>query len=219
MRSYVFILLAFFILSSCDKGSKEELLTDNGCIQRFIKPLSAHSINPSDLPVVNNLLITNGFDISNLRYFQYIHDTFQTLYPPYVRYDQKQVKADQYTNGLRIFRGEIGALFYNDTLHFKGGKFTNGTSLDTAPQLQLGQVRKLYIDKLEYFEHKGNQYKDSCLKAEFGYINLNRDNTNLPEVLVKAWVVSPQVYDYPVACFKDLNGELLSYSNGIVNFK
>ncbi len=75
------------------------------------------------------------------------------------------------------------------------------------------------MDDVEQFDHKGDQYKDSCLSAEFGYYNVNFDISDVPEVLVKAWKVTTKgsVYpsEYPQACYKDKDGQRLYYDNGI----
>lgn len=195
---------------------------DNGCIERIIVPVTAHVINPSDVSTVNSLFSSNGIDNSKFRYYRYLHDTLQTLYPPYTKYDQKTVRVDQYVNGVRLFTGDLVYNFLNNNLNYRGGDLTNGTSLDTVPKLTLAQIRKMFLDNIEQFDHASSKFKDSCFKAEFGYYNLNAGISYAQEVLVKAWRVTLKnsVFpsEYPVAFYQDSNGKLIYYDNGMRTF-
>src|SRR6185503_15105833 len=108
-----FLIASIFILTAvaCTKSSTD-IPEDNGCIERITVPVTAHSINSSDIPTINSLFNNNGIDNSKFRYYQYVHDTFQTLYPPYTAYDEHMVRADQYTNGLRIFSSGLLYVFW-----------------------------------------------------------------------------------------------------------
>lgn len=210
------------IFTSCS-NSIDDLPEDNGCVERVVVPVSAHSINAADVPTINNLFSKNGIDNSNLRYFRYRHDTLQTQYPPYAQYDQKLVSVDQYVNGVRVFLAGRNFLFLSDNLNFQSSNPTNGTSLNTTPKLNVQQLRKLFLDNIEQFDHEATKYKDSCFKCEFGYYNLNAGISNAPETLVKAWRVTPKnsiaPSEYPLAFYKDDNGELIYYDNGIRTFR
>lgn len=216
------LLLYLLSLAACTKSARD-LAEDNGCIERIIIPVTAHSINSSDVQEVNNLFSSNGIDNSKLRYYRYDRDTLQTQYPPYTKYAEQVVRVDQYTNNLRIFTGDMVYLFLDKHLSYKGGELTKGTSLDATPQLTTGQIRKLFIDDIEQYDHAAAKYKDSCFKAEFGYFNLNAGTGNTQEVLVKAWRVTLKnsVYpsEYPVAYYRDEAGALIYYDNGIRTFK
>jgi hypothetical protein len=207
---------------ACNK-SNTTLPEDNGCIERIVIPVTAHSIKSIDVSTVNSLFINNGIDNSKFRYYQYTHDTLQTLYSPFAKYDQKTLKVEQYTNGLRIFTGDLVYNFLSDKINFKGGNLTNGTTSKTSPQLTLGQIRKLFVDNIEQFDLASNKFRDSCFKAEFGYYNLNAGKSNSQEELVKAWKVtlknSIYLSEYPVAYYQDKNGKLIYYDNGIRTFK
>lgn len=209
------------ILASC--SSSIDLPEDNGCVERVIIPVSAHTINPADVPTINSLFSKHAINNSNLRYVRYRHDTLQTLYPPYAQYDQKLVTVDQYVNGVRVFLAGMNFLFLKDSLSFQTLNPTKGTSLNTVPKLNVRQLRKLILDDIEQFDHDADRYKDSCFKCEFGYFNLNGGTSYVPEVLVKAWRVtlknSIAPSEYPMAFYKDDNGELIYYDNGIRTFR
>ena len=232
MKKVFATAIAFILtLTACTKSdftnslvdTTKALQGDNGCIERIIIPVTAHSINSSDVPTVNNLFTSNGIDNSKFRYYRYIHDTLQTLYPPYTEYDQKTVRVDQYTKGVRIFTEDLVYNFLNNNFNYRGGELTNGTSLDTVPNLTLRQIRKQFLDNIEQFDHAANKFKDSCFRAEFGYYNLNAGISFAQEVLVKAWRVTPKnsVYpsEYPIAFYHDNDGKLIAYDNGIRTFK
>jgi len=218
MKNLVTFCAVFcFISFSCNKDSA--LTEDNGCIERKILPVTAHSISSTEITIADNLFSSAGINNRNYRYYRYTHDTLQTLYPPFTKIDEKGVRVDQFLNRLRIFTGDLAYLFHNDIFHYRGGNLTNGTTLNTTPQLRLGQLRKLFIDNVEQFEHIGNRYKDTCLNAEFGYYNLNTGTSNTPELLIKAWRVTQKNNDYPLAYYQDDDGKLIYYFNGIMTFK
>lgn len=219
MKNLFWIIITYSLtLAACTKSSIN-LPEDNGCVERILIPVTAHSINSLDVPTVNNLFISNGIDNSKFRYYQYIHDTLQTFYPPYTKHDDKIVRVDQYINEVKLFTGDLVYDFLDNSFNHRGGTPTNGTHLNTSPQLKLGQLRKLFIDDIELFDHKGNQYKGSCFNAEFGYFNLNAGTGNTSENIVKAWHLTPKSNLYPEAYYQDNSGQRIYYFNGIETFK
>jgi hypothetical protein len=210
-------------ITTASNDAAKNIQEDNGCIERIVIPVTAHTINSPDVSTVNSLFSSNGIDNSKFRYYRYIHDTLQTLNPPYTKYDQKIVMVDQYTNNVRIFTGDLGYNFLNNSLNFRSGYFTNGTSLDTVPKLTLGQIRKMFLDNIEQFDHAPGDFKNSCFKAEFGYYNLNAGISYAQEVLIKAWRVTLKnsVFpsEYPMAFYQDANGKLIYYDNGTRTFQ
>ena len=219
MKKLFWILITYTLtIVACTK-SNATLSEDSGCIERILIPVTAHSINSVEIPTVNNLFINNGIDNSKFRYYKYIHDTLLTLYSPYAKYDQKTVRFDQYTNGVKLFTGDLVYNFLSNSFNSKGGNITNGTSLNTSAQLTLGRLRKLFVDDIELFDHNGKQYKDSCFNAEFGYYNLNAGTGNTSENLVKAWHLTPKFNSYPEAYYQDIAGKIIYYFNGIETFK
>ncbi len=220
----LFPIVAIYSLTwgACTK-SNTTLPEDSGCVERIVIPVTAHSINSGDVLTVNNLFISNGIDNSGLRYFRYIHDTLQTLYFPYTKYDEKTVLVDQYLNAVNIFTGGLAYHFLNNNFTSRSGHLTHGTFLNATPQLTPEQIRKLFLDNIEQFDHASGKWKDSCFKAEFGYYNLNAGTSNEQEILVKAWKVTAEnsIYpsEYPLAYYQDNAGKLIYYDNGIRVFK
>ena len=223
---YVSCLLVLFCITffSCRKEGEISILEkDNSRIERKTVLVNAHSISDATVAIVNNLFLTNGIPDNKYRYYQYLHDTVQALFPPYAVFDHKTVRADEYTNGLRIFTGQVVFGFKNDILNFTSGNLTKGSFLNTTSQLTLNQLKSLFINDIEQFDHQGNQYQDSCLTAEFGYFNLNAGTGNEQETLVKAWRITTKnsMYpsEYPQAFYNDNDGKLIRYDNGIRSFK
>ncbi len=222
-RLYLVSLTCLLAFISCKKSNlSNSLAEDNGCVERIRVPVTAHSISAAEITIADNLFLTNGIDNSRFRYYLYRNDSFPTMYSP--KYDEKMVNVEQYVNGLLLFWGELGYIFWDNKFHYQSGELSKGTSLDTFPHLTTGQVRKLFLDDLEHFDYAGDKFKDSCFKAEFGYYNLNSGIGYSVENLVKAWKLTPKYTDpsygeYPIAFYQDSDGKTILYNNGIETFK
>src|SRR6266496_3198887 len=151
MKLFFLLAVSFTVtIAACTKSDdKLSLAGDDGCIERVFIQVNDHAINGSDLVTVHNLFVNNGIDDNKFRYYKYTYDTFQTLYPPYTQYDQKNVRVDQYTNGLRILNADLVYTFWNNSFHYRGGNLATGTSLDILPKLTISQIRKLFLDDIE----------------------------------------------------------------------
>jgi hypothetical protein len=216
-----FLIFISLVIFSCKK--ENQLKENNSCTERKIVSANSHLIDRPDIALVNNLFIKNGIDKNNFRYFQYTEDSIQTYFPPYDKFDSKIVRVDQFTNGLRIFNGDLVFSFKNDIFNYRGGSLTSGTKLNNIPNLNLTQLRKLFIDDIKKFNQPLNQNNDTCLYAEFGYFNLNAGTGNITESLIKAWRIKLKnsVYpsEYPEAYYQDNDGKLIYFDNGIRTFK
>ena len=217
----IIIALVAFAFLSCSKEDEAPVKKPApgfGYIERKFVPLNAHSISNAEVVAVSLLFTSNGINKGNFRYLQYLNDSLQISYPPYTKVNYKSVRLDQYTNGLRIFNGDMAFVFKNDLFHYLSGATTKGTYLDTVPHTALYRLRTLFLDDMEETDHLGSQYKDSSLSAEFGYYNLNAGKVNGTENLVKAWKVTPKnrvaPSDYPQAFYNDNDGKLIYYDNG-----
>jgi hypothetical protein len=226
--------LNLFVLAltifSCKKESNNTITPlkipeDKGCIERknvLVSDHSGHSINNSNIPIISSLFLNNSINDSKFRYYFYSDDSVQTYFPPYEKFDSKIIRIKEFTNGLEIFSGEILYNFRNNILSLRNGNLSNGTSLNTIPNLLTEQLRTLFVGHIEQFDHKGNQYKDSCFSCEFGYYNLNAGTNNSTENLVKSWKITlrNRIYpsEYPIAYYEDNDGKLIYYSNGIQTF-
>lgn len=223
MKKLFWSIVAYTLIVVTCSRCKLSLPEDNGCIERVAIPVTAHIINAADVLVINNLFSINGIDNSRFRYYQYTHDSLQTGYSPFTKYDQKTVRVYQYTKDIPIFTGTLSYNFLNNKFNAKGGNLTNGTSLNNSSKLSLGQIRRLFLDNAEQFEDTPNKYRDSCFKAEFGYYNLNAGIGYTQENLVKVWKVtlknSSYPSEFPVAYFHDNDGKLIYYDNGVRRLK
>ena len=213
------LLFLFLIGGSCSKETEsvdhKQIASDNGCIEKITIPVSSQgTLTNADYNLILTLFSSNGISNPNFRFTRtYYRDSVQTYNGIH---NFRNVIIIQYTNGLPIFRESLNYSFRNGIFESYSGQLTNGTSLNTVSTLSLGQLRKLFIDDIELFDHKSKQYKDSCFKAEFGYFNLNAGTGNTSENLVKAWHLTPNFYSYPEAYYRDDTGERIYYFNGIV---
>jgi hypothetical protein len=221
--NFLNIVLFSIILLSCKKNESiepESLLEDNGCIERIIIPVNAHSIREVDIASSNILFLKKNIDNSRFRYYQYSDDSLQTQFPPYAKVNYKKIRVEEYTNGLRILTGDLIFSFKNEVFNSLSGTQSKGTNLDTKPKLTLGQLRRLFLESAEKFNRRPIIYKDSCFKAEFGYYNIGSDNKS--ENLTRAWKVTTKnsisPYEYPVAYYQDNDGKLIYYDDGFIVF-
>ncbi|MCC6288949.1 MAG: hypothetical protein IT249_13785 [Chitinophagaceae bacterium] len=212
------IILSFFAIAffSCKKENIR-LAEDNGCITKLVIPATSHGTLPdTDYNLISALFVSNGIVNPNFRFTRTYRDSIQTNNG---NYDSRNVYIIQYTNGLPIFMESLNYLFKNGVFNSYSGRLTNGTNINTSPSLSLGQLRKLFIDDISLFDHAGNEYKDRCFNAEFGYYNLNAGTANNSENLVKAWHLTPQHNSYPEAYYQDDSGQRIYYFNGVETFK
>jgi hypothetical protein len=210
-------LAASFLLFSC---AKQEVGPDTGCSEQLAVPVSAHGLSSAEVATINGLFVGNRLDSRNLRYVRYVREAVQTYFPPYASFDSQVVTVEEYTNGLRIFTGQLSFAFKNGSFSFQNGQLSSGTSLDTSPTLSPGQVRDLFQATITQVDaNRLNEVQRQCVSVEFGYFNLNAGTSNAPEKLVKAWRVSPKNQAYPYAYYQDEAGQLIYYDNGIRTFR
>lgn len=226
MKPAALILVCSTVLFACNKEGTalKSLNKTSGCIEQMIIPVSQHDVTDSNVQVMNALFTNSHIDYHNFRYTSFRQDSTQTQYPPYALLIEKHALVDQYANGLRIFNEEIGFHWTEEgELYLQMGRFTKGTKLNTKASLELNQLRQMFLADAEKYDGKGEFYKDTCLKAEFGYLDINAVVSDTTEKLIKAWRITPlnSVYpcEYPVAYYKDDDAALIGYSNGIQTFR
>ncbi len=197
----------------------QSIAEDSGCIELKKVLATDHSgvsINNSNIPIINMLFLTNGIDNSKYRYHYFYEDSIS-------KNDFKSVRITEFTNGLEIFPNDIVFVFTNNILSYRNGNETKGTTLNTIPNLNIKQIRTLFINSIEQYDHNSNDYKDSCFSADFGYFNINAWTNNTTEKLIKSWKVTLKnsIYpsEYPIAYYQDGDGKLIGYDNGIRTIK
>lgn len=222
MKSIAVYFLLILIVS-CKKENdtvKVILPEDNGCIQRIQFPQINHFISAANAKTADSLFSSNTISFMNYRYLSFLHDSVQTYFPPYEKFDSKIIGVAQYVNRLRVFTGNNSYFFKNNIFISKTREVLYLIPVDTTSVLNTAQVRRLFVDDAERFEKKSKQFADSCLKTEFGYWDINLHNG--PSKYIKVWYVTllnrnfPS--DYPKAYYKDGSGERIYYDNGIRQF-
>jgi len=215
MKKKLFLLtLGLLTLSSCKKENTH-LPEDNCCIERVIIPVTAHDLKASDILLVNNLFLNNNIDNRNFRYNYFSEYSAQLSNLSEPKTDIKSVVVDQYSNGLRILNSSIQYYFYNNIFKSVSNEISKGTSLNIQPHLKLSELRKLYIKDVKLRDKDLFNLNDTCIKAEFGYYNINSYYDKSREQLIKAWKVTPKNGNFPVAYYKDEDGGYLYYWNGL----
>jgi hypothetical protein len=223
---YILLLFAAAALTaSCSKPHHHEdtPIPDNGCIERIDIKLSQQAqpaLTAEQVRTADSLLDANHVHHDNYRYLAYHQDTLNGGFEQFIQ-------VDQYANGLRLFASQINFVFSNGILYFTTAAPTKGTTLDTIPSLILARLRTLFSGDLQKQELGGSVsygYRDSCYKAEFGYINIAADGA--PEDLIKAWRVSilypamtpghSDLNDEPYAIYKDGNGQLIAFVGNLI---
>ncbi len=222
------VLMIMCAFAACKKGAPKDdglqicwieppIDTANiadGCISKYSTPVNSR-LTAANLAIATQLFNQNSLSTSNLSFTDISSST------NYLNQSLQSIRADQLYKGL--------PLFYSDIIfHFTAGAYTStsGTqftnlSPDTVPATKLQPLYKLFKAQLNHdamLGFTGKSYKDSCMKAEFGYYDLHNQVSSLPVgSFVKAWKVTPVIHDYPVAFFRDdqLNG-LIYYFNGII---
>ncbi|OGX85148.1 hypothetical protein BEN47_02100 [Hymenobacter lapidarius] len=203
-------------LSGCTKADGPTPDGDRSCLEKQEVPVSAHSINAREKATADQLFAANGIDKRNFRYTGYLREELKTYYPPYATFDEQVVRVEEYTNGLRIFTGQLNFLFRNGAFNFRAGSASGGTSLDATPSGTPESIGVVFRAALNEYGGPGSQ---PCVVVEFGYYNLNAGTSNASERLVKAWKASLKGSEYPFAYFEDKEGKLIYYDNGIRTFR
>lgn len=213
MKFPIALLIALPLISpSCKKDSDQNV--DNGCIERVYINKNDHAINSADIPTVNKLFADNHLDNSNFRYTKYKQDSVQAQFPPYENVPYKHVRVNEYVKGLRVIDNDEIFNFTKDVFSYtSAGAFYNMSINDVSPQLSLPRLRKLFLDDEKNVRlNPGDNYADTCLRAEFGLYEM-RNGYSL-SWLVKAWLVTGQNNSFPRAVYKD-NGTRIYYDNGL----
>lgn len=226
-KIHLILSVCVVTIASCSKSSHHEDVPDNGCIERKDIRISDPLLTAAQTRTADSLLDLNHIAHSNYRYLGLRQDSFNGTFEQFIT-------VDQYVHGLRLFTSSINYLLWNGIIHYSSGTPTQGTTLDTIPSLGLAKLRTLFSNDLKKNElgagvgignYVSYGYRDSCYKAEFGYINIAPEDA--PENLIKAWRVSiltvdrgpsfVNPYDVPYAIYKDSNGQLIAFEGNIIS--
>ncbi len=209
----VYLLTLFLvILMSCKKN--KTTTQDNNCIYRTRVNQSSYTISADEYATTVSLFKQNNLRYDNLRWYYFdLSSSVLSGTKEYYHY----IRADQYLNGLRIFNGGV-------VHHFRDGQFFQlsgyeipSTSLDTTANLELTQLRKLFVDKLLNTPSSNDlkKYSNDCMVSEFCYYDLNQGAYGNPVNLIKLWRVYPQTNEKVFGYFND-DGTLIAFSDGVI---
>ena len=211
MRSFYYLLCASILLtiSSCKKSA---IAYDNGCISQITRN---YSVNASDSLAAVKLFQQNNLPATGLTFYRV--ELNNVITNPKGTYIYQHIFALQHYNGLLAFNSYIGYHFTNGVFNYQDHPVYGSVNLNATPNLTLPQVRKLYLAAAKDASSIiSRDFKDSCLVAQFGYFDLNSGTGNTTPNIVKAWYITPQHVQYPLAYIRDDNSALIYYFNGII---
>ena len=205
MKKICLVVFATLVCSSCQKS--EQIPGDNGCITQIKR--ENYNINAADSLTAVHLFQQNKLPYSNLAFVRILlNDTIGT-------HVYQHIFATQIINGLEVMSGDAGYHFLDGVYQSTLGTVYNTVNLDNHPHLSLSQVRALYMSEAIDKQGLNPNYRDSCVRAQFGYYDLNVGTGNESTNMAKAWRVELKSSAYPIAVFRDDNGTLIAYDNGI----
>jgi hypothetical protein len=217
MKNLILILFALLVFASC---KKDGLPVDNGCISQIERQHFGVSVSDSVAAVQllkQNNLPTNDLVFESIQLYDTLTISGSTNVYQYIF-------AVQYLNTLPVLSYDFGYTFKEGILQQVTGARYNGITLNTHSTQSPPRLREFYMSEVNKNASLtlAAALKDSCLVAEFGYYDLNVDfsvlvNDHTPN-FIKAWRVAPAHSSYPQAIFRDDNGQLISYSGGLIEF-
>jgi hypothetical protein len=204
-KIYVALILSLLIYSCKKSGT---LPNGNGCISQVKGQYS--SIKPSDSLVAVHLFQQNKIDFSSLHFTGAIlNDTIKNIDGTHI---YQHIFTVQNFNGLYILSDNVNFHFRDGIYQNTSGKLYTSVNLDNHPRLSLSKLRALYMSETVDKQGFNPTYRDSCVTAQLGYFDIGGNATTN---IVKAWEVRLKTYGYPMAVFRDDNGQLLNFDSGI----
>ena len=210
MKNHYYVLFVLLLLSAsgCKKST---IVADNGCITQIIRDFS----NGADTAAAIKLFNENNLPTAHLLFYRVmLNDVVTNANGTFI---YQHIFAKQRYNGLIVFNGDIGFHFNNRVLFYQDATLYGTVNLNTTSKLTLPQLRAMYINAAVK-NGLVNNFKDSCLVAQFGYYNLNAGISYAAPNIVKAWYITPKNSLYPYAYISDDNSATLAFSDGIETF-
>ena len=212
MKKIYLVILSVLAFGACQKGG---VFAGNGCIDKIVK--QSFNIKPADSITAIHLLQQNNIQYNNLVFTSIIlNDTITNTEGTHI---YQHIAAIQYINGLPVLSDGFAYHFKDGIYYTTSGKVYSSVSLDNRSQLTLSKLRDLYMTETVDKGGFNPTYRDSCVVAQFGYFNLNAGTGNTTVNMVKAWRIHLKTQDYPVATFRDDNGQLIYFDSGIRTFE
>lgn len=208
MKKIYIALILSLIICSCKKTGM--LPNNNGCITQIKR--ANYNIKPADSLAAVHLFQQNNMNYSNLSFERIIlNDTIGG-------HIYQHIFAIQSFNGLQIMSGGAGYHFLDGVYQSTLGKIYGSVNLDDHSHLSLSQLRALYMSESIDKQGVNPSYRDSCITAQFGYYDANAGTGNESTNIIKAWRIQLKNNRYPLAIFRDDNGQLITFDSGVRTF-
>ena len=199
----IVVLLFLLLLSSCEKS--------NFCSEIIKGKPDNHLINDSDLQTVKSLFESNNLSLNNFLVYRLQIDDM----------GYKHVKCYQYVNNLKVFTDEV--IFHFDAqnhYYVLSGELISTINIKTSPSMSKNDVIKIFLKSVEDddsdFSPNLEQLKDGCFLCELGYYDLNSGTSYASQNFIRAWKITPEDKDFPVAFINDSDKSLIYYFNGVI---
>jgi len=205
MKKIYLVLFALAVLSSCKKDNSE-----TGCLSQST---AIPTVSASDNATVLGLLQKNNIPTNNQVFS--VYTSYEATNPGQPDILYQFVTTTQVKNGLPLFFEDIIYTFMNGTTYAINGTQYVGFDLDASPTKNLSELKQLFINEAVTKQGLNASYKDTCLVAQFGYIDANLNSSNTTPNFVKAWEVKPEHSLYPQVYVRDDNGATVYFDSGI----
>jgi hypothetical protein len=201
MKMIYLILFALAALTSCKKDNSEI-----GCLSQST---AITTVSASDNATVLALLQKNNIPTNNQIFSNYTSYEASNPGVPDILY--QIVTATQVKNGLPLFFENLIYTFTNGATYAINGKQYTSIDLDASSNKKLPELKQLFINEVVTKQGFNASFKDSCLVAQFGYIDANQNTNNTTPNFVKAWEVKPAHSLYPQVYVRDDNGATIYF--------
>ncbi len=205
MKRLYLIFFTLATLASCKKDNSE-----TGCLSQTT---AIPTVSASDNATALALLQKNNIPTNNQVFS--VYTSYEATNPgePDILY--QFVTATQVKNGLPLFFENITYTFTNGTMYAINGTQYAGFDLNASPTKNLPELKQLFINEAVTKQGFNASFKDSCLVAQFGYIDANLNTNITTPNFVKAWEVRPAHSLYPQVYVRDDNGATVYFDSGI----
>jgi hypothetical protein len=205
MKKLYYLLFISIAFAACKKDNSE-----TGCLSQST---AIPTVSASDNATVLALLQKNNIPTNNQVFS--VYTSYEATNPGQPDILYQFVTTTQVKNGLPLFFENINYTFTNGTTYAVNGTQYANFNLNASPARNLPELKQLFINEAVTKQGFNASFKDSCLVAQFGYIDANLNTSNTTPNFVKAWEVKPAHSLYPQVYVRDDNGATVFFDSGI----
>jgi hypothetical protein len=167
--------------------------------------------------VIDNLFRQNNLSTAYQQFFA-LDSATVVPYDSTAYVNEVEILSYRWYNNLPVFRWNDNYLFYNGVLQQSIIYQGPAPGPDTTFRLSLSSLHTIWLNnfmKVGTYWPLGNpvtypksSYRDSCLTADHGYLDVSFFNSTIPfgTRFVKGWEVAPTGSNYPMVFIEDSTG-------------